>query len=454
MRREKEDYSVCCVYLKMQKNNEPALKREIGATALALNGINLTIGAGIFVLPAIVSENLGPASFIAYLLCGLLVILIMLCFAEVGSRITTTGGAYAYVENAFGPLAGFLMNTLFWFGFCCLSDAAVINVLTDMIAIWLPAFSIPYARVIFFTAVYGLLCVINIRGVKHGSAFAVTATILKLTPLILLVLIGLFSISPHNLVIKTWPGIKNIGETSLVLFFAFMGTESALSVSGEIKNPKKNIPKGIFMAITGILLMYLLIQFVSLGVLGDQLSTFKDAPLASLASKLIGPVGGTIILITSVVSMLGMLSGDILATPRILFAASKDKLLPEFLGRVHPRFATPYWSIIVYCGVGLIFASSGGFKQLAVLASSSVLIIYLAVVLATIRLRYKKDIAEKGSFKIPGGLIIPILATITIGWFLSHITKDEIKGFAVFFVLLTVIYFLRKGFKKKEDSSS
>lgn len=438
----------------MQKITEPALKREIGATALALNGINLTIGAGIFVLPAIVAENLGPASFIAYLLCGILVILIMLCFAEVGSKITTTGGAYAYVENAFGPLAGFLMNTLFWFGFCCLSDAAVINALTDMIAIWLPAFSITYVRVIFFIAVFGLLSAINIRGVKHGSSFAVTATILKLTPLILLVLIGLFHISSHNLVIQTWPGIKNIGETSLVLFFAFMGTESALSVSGEIKDPKKNIPKGIFMAIAGILIMYLLIQFVSLGVLGDQLSSFKDAPLAALASKLIGPVGGTIILVTSVVSMFGMLSGDVLASPRVLFAASKDKLLPEFLGRVHPKFSTPYWSIIVYCAAGFIMASSGGFKQLAVLASSSVLIIYLAVVLATIRLRYKKDIAEKGSFKIPGGLIVPVLAIITIGWFLSHITKEEVKGFTVFFVLLTIFYFIRKELKKRSIISS
>lgn len=433
----------------MQKRTEPALKREIGATALALNGINLTIGAGIFVLPAIVSGNLGPSSFIAYLLCGILVILIMLCFAEVGSRITTSGGAYAYVENAFGPLAGLLINTLFWFGFCCLSDAAVINVLTDMLAIWFPAFSISYVRVIFFTAAYALLCIINIRGVKQGSMFAVTATILKLTPLILLVGIGLFHISFQNLIIKTWPGIKNIGETSLVLFFAFMGTESALSVSGEIKDPKRNIPKGIFMAIAGILVMYLLIQFVSLAVLGDQLSAFKDAPLASLASKLIGPVGGTIILITSVVSMFGMLSGDVLASPRVLFAASKDKLLPEFLGRVHPKFATPYWSIIVYCAIGLIFASSGGFKQLAVLASSSVLIIYLAVVLATIRLRYKKELSEKAGFKIPGGLTVPVLAIITIGWFLSHITKDEIKGFAIFFALLTVIYYIRKGFKKR-----
>ena len=383
----------------MQKTSEPALKREIGATSLALNAVNLTIGAGIFVLPAIVAENLGPASFIAYILCGLLVVLIMLCYAEAGSKITTSGGSYAYVEKAFGPLAGFLINTLFWFGFTALSDAAVINAMTDMLVIWVPVFSLTYVRIILFIIVFGLLALINIRGVKQGSQFAATATVIKLMPLILLVLVGIFSISSGNLAIKTWPGINSIGETALVLFFAFMGIETALCVSGEIKDPQKNIPKGIFMGVAGVLLMYLLLQFISQGVLGDQLRVHKDAPLAALASKLIGPVGGTIILVTSVLSMFGMLSGDILASPRVLFAAAQNKLLPGFLGRVHPKFASPYWAIVVYSAVGAIFASTGGFKQLAVLASSSVLLIYLAVVLATIKLRYKKDIGEPGSFK-------------------------------------------------------
>jgi amino acid transporter len=204
------------------------------------------------------------------------------------------------------------------------------------------------------------------------------------------------------------------------------------------------------MGVFGVLLMYLLIQFVAQGVLGDHLNEYKDAPLVALASKLIGPLGGTIILITSVISMFGMLSGDILASPRILFAASEDKLLPAFLSRIHPKFATPYWSIIVYSLVGLIFASSGGFKQLAVLASSSVLIIYLAVVLASIRLRFKKDmVAQTGTFKMPGGLLIPLLAIVTICWFLSHITMAEVKALSIFFAGLIVIYFIRQAISEK-----
>ena len=445
----------------MQKTTEPVLKREIGATALALNAMNLTIGAGIFVLPAIVAENLGPASFIAYIICGVLVILIMLCYAEIGSKVTSSGGSYAYVEKAFGPLAGFWINTLFWFGYSILGDAAIVNAMADMLTTWFPVFSIYSVRVIFFIVVFGSLAFINVRGAKQGSQFAITATLLKLTPLLLLVLISLFSISGENLVIKTWPGITNIGETALILFFAFLGIETALNVSGEIKDPQRNIPKGILLGVAGVLIIYLLIQFVAQGVLGNQLGGYKDAPLAALAGRLIGPAGGTIILVTTVLSIFGNLSGDILASPRVLFAASEDKLLPGFLSRIHPKFATPYWSIIVYSAIGVIFASSGGFKQLAVYASSSVLIIYLAVVLAMIRLRYKKDlpagrqgIIVMGSFKVPGGLIIPILAIGTICWFLSHITRVEIVALSIFFAILTIIYFLNKIVRKNREMVS
>lgn len=428
----------------MQNQKEPVLKREIGAAGLALNAINLTIGSGIFVLPAIVAGNLGRTAFIAYLLCGVLVILIMLCYAEIGSKVTSSGGSYAYVEKAFGPFAGFLINTLFWFGFSALSDAAVVNALADMLAIWFPELTVLYIRILFFITLFGLFSFINFRGVKQGTYFASVATIIKLTPLLLLVIVGLFSISAGNLTIKTWPSITDIGETSLVLVFAFMGIETALNVSGEIKNPARTIPKGIFMGVLGVLVIYLLIQFVSQGVLGDELPLHKEAPLASLAERLVGPIGGTIMLVTAGISMFGMLSGDVLASPRLLFAASEDKLLPGFLSRIHPKFATPYWSIIVYSTVIVVLASSGGFKQLAALASSAVLIIYLAVVLAMIRLRYKKEHDTAAGFRVPGGMVIPVLAVCTICWFLYQVTWVEVKAMGIFFLLLAAIYFANR----------
>lgn len=445
---------VLSLHLIMQNQNQPALKRELGAKSLALNAINLTVGAGIFVLPALIAQKLGSAAFIAYIVCGLLIILIMLCFAEVGSKVTTSGGSYAYVEKAFGPFAGFLINTLFWFGFASLADAAVINAMADALKEFNPAFSEKYIRIGLFILVFAVLALINIRGVKSGSQFAVTVTLLKLTPLILMIVLGLFSITSTNLIVTKWPGVNEIGQASLTLFFAFMGTEAALNISGEIKDPQRSIPKGVLMGVTGIVIIYLLIQFVAQGVLGNQLAAETNAPLAATGAKLIGVVGGTILVVTSIVSMFGLLSSDMLAEPRLLFAASKDKLLPDFLAKVHPRFFTPYWSIIVFAVCSIILASSGGFEQLANLASSAMLIIYLTVVLAMIRLRFKKDDTETGGFKIPFGLTVPVLAIAIIGWLLSHVTMKEIKSMAIFFVVLTFIYFINKFVRKNSASNA
>ncbi|MEI9958526.1 MAG: amino acid permease [Ferruginibacter sp.] len=147
--------------------------------------------------------------------------------------------------------------------------------------------------------------------------------------------------------------------------------------------------------------------------------------------------------------MFVLLSGDILSTPRLLFAASKDKLLPSFIGKVHPKFLTPYLAIIVYCAADFLFASLSDFKKLAEMVSSSILIIYLAVVLATLKLQFKKEGIEQGGFKIPGGPVVPVLAAIVIGWFLKHITEVEIRGLSIFFGAVIIFYFINKEVRKK-----
>ena len=126
------------------------LRREIGVWGLALNCINIVVGAGIFILPAIVAERLGAASILAYILCGVLITLIMLCFAEIGSKITITGGAYAYIEVAFGRYAGFLTTNIFIFGVAVMANAAVANALADTLAYFFSAFRMPWVRVLFF----------------------------------------------------------------------------------------------------------------------------------------------------------------------------------------------------------------------------------------------------------------------------------------------------------------
>jgi len=376
----------------------------------------------------------------------------MLCFAELGSTKTSTGGAYTMIEDAFGPFAGFLANTLFWVGYGTLSGAAVLNVMSDMLGIWFPIFNAYWFRVIFLFVVLAVFAIVNIRGVKSGNRMAIILTILKLTPLVLLVVIGVFSVRSENLAIIELPEISSLGAACLLLFFAFQGTESALSISGEIKNPGKNIPKGIFMGIAGILFIYLSIQFVATGVLGTDLALFQEAPLAELANRLIGPIGGTILIATGVISMYGVMGSDIMVTPRLPFAASEDGLLPRALSRIHPKYRSPSNAIILYSGAIFIMAISGGFKTLAVLASSATLIIYLGVVLAMFKSRLKPDLANPPMFIVPGGLLVPILSLIVLVWVLSYVPLNEFIAIGIF-LIATAIFYLGYAWWKKSNKA-
>lgn len=426
------------------------LKRTIGVFGLACAIVNITIGTGIFILPALIAEHLGAAAIICFFVCGLLIFLIALCFAEVGSKVTGSGGAYAYIETAFGPFAGFVANNLFLFGSCVLSDAAAANALAYTLGIFFPFINSAVFRPIFFLLLFGGLAFINIRGTKNGIRFIVFTTFAKLVPLLLLIVWGTGHISMANLQWKSSFSFNDIGAGSLILIFAFCGIENAVANSGEFKNPSRVVPLGILSGLSFVLLIYISIQLVAQGILGDQLLSFKDAPLSEVAKRLFGYFGVTLVTIGIAISMLGSLSGAILAIPRVLFAGARDGIFPAFLGKVHPKYFTPHFSIIVYAALGYLLAVFGAFKQLVILASAATLLIYLGVVLATIKLRYTKTGSAEKTFKIPGGLIVPISATVIIIWILSNLSKEEMIGTGIALLVLSLIYILMRWYKNRQ----
>ncbi len=429
----------------LEKEN---LKREIGVRSLTLAIINITVGTGIFVIPAIISEALGTAAILAYLVCGALIFLIALCFAELGSKITVSGGTYSYIETAFGPFAGFIANNLYWFGACVISDAALANALADTLKYFFPLLDHEISRIFFFLFIFGGLALLNIRSVKNGVRFIELTALGKLIPLVILIIIGIGFISSENLRWISSPTIGNIGTASLLLFYAFMGMETPLSNGGEIKNAKRTVPLGIFFGISCVLILYMAIQLVTQGVLGESIVANKNAPLAGVAGILFGKAGITIIIITTAISMIGALGGTILSIPRILFAGARDGLMPKVLAKVHPRFYTPHISIVVYASLGFLFAFSGGFNQLAIIASASSLLIYLGIVLATIKLRRTDSLNPEKTFRVPGGIIIPVLAIGAIIWLLSNLTKSELKSIAIFIFIFSIIYIITKMLNK------
>lgn len=426
------------------KTTDEGLKRVIGVPALAAAVVNLSIGCGIYVLPAVICLQLGSAGIIGYVLCALMFAVIILCYVEIGSKIKTTGGSYAYVEAAFGPFAGFIINWLFFFGWGILGDAAVINLVADSLSVMFPILLNPVIRGLFFFLLLALMVFVNIRSAEKSVRFVTLFTVIKLVPLIAIILFGFTHIQINNLTIQHLPSLKSFGDTALILFFVFAGFESSLSVSGEIKNPRRTVPMGVLWGGIAVLLIYVLIQTLVQGVLGSQVNDFKDAPLGAIAEKIAGSSGMVILLFAAAISGLATINGDILASPRLLFAGANDGLFPKFLGKVHPKFGTPYWAVIIYALLIFIFSVSGGFKQLAVLASGALLIIYLGVVLAMIKIRFKKDYDSEESFKVPGGLIIPCIAIGAIIYVLSNLSKQEILSLCIFIAVLSIIFLIMK----------
>jgi APA family basic amino acid/polyamine antiporter len=427
---------------------DEGLIRAIGTGALGANVVNMVVGAGIFVYPGIMAAMLGPAAIFAYLACSVIVSLVFLCFAEVGSRVNRSGGAYAYISEAFGPFAGFLASILFWFGWSVFGDAAIAVAMTDALSTVVPELAKPVPRAGFLVALFTFLALINLFGVKSGMRLFLFNTVAKLVPLLLLVTVGLFVINFDNLVIVVWPTAEEFGAAILLLFFAFAGAESALSPSGEIKQPSKTIPRGLFLGIGGVLILYIAIQTVAQGVLGLALAENTETPLTATAISVFGHWGGALLLAGLIISAFGTLSSDVLSTPRVVFASARDGHLPKQLAKVHPKYQTPHVAIIFFAALGCAFALSGSFKQLLLVATGSILLIYLGVSLAVIRLRRRDGKPAGDQFRLPGGATIPLMSSGVIIWLFTRMKLDEAIGIASLLAVAGILYLVRLLFKK------
>ena len=422
---------------------DEGLVRVIGVGALGLSVVNMVVGAGIFVLPGRIAAELGSAAILAYLVCSVAVALIFLCFAEVGSRVTRSGGAYAYIEEAFGPLAGFIASILLWFGFSALADAAITVAMVETLTIAFPLLGESVPRAVFIICLFVFLAAVNIRGAKAGVRLYVFNTLAKLVPLLLLLVVGLFAINVENLAIPEWPSARQFGAGTILLFFAFSGAESALNASGEIKNPSKTVPMGLLVGIGGLLVLYVGLQTVAQGVLGAELANSTEAPLAAVAVEVFGDWGGKMLLVGVVISIYGAISGDMLGAPRVIFASSLDGNLPRFLSKVHPKYKTPHVAVIFFAIVVCAFALSGTFRYLAVFATGSLLLIDLGVSLAVLRLRQRDGVPKAGEFRLPLGPLIPLSSCLVVGWLLLQVPADEAFSIAGLIGASAALYAIR-----------
>ena len=424
----------------------PALRRVIGVRGLAAAIFNITVGAAIFVLPAHMAAGLGAAAPLAYLVCAVATALVALCIAEAGSRVPQSGGPYAYVGTALGPYAGYLCGVLLWLGIT-LAMGAVATVLADALGALVPALGGQLPRAALLIAVFASLAVVNIRGAALGSNVSGIATVAKVVPLIAFVALGLSHVRAENLALGSFPSLSRLGESGLLLMFAFFGMESALQVSGEVRDGARAVPRAIALAVTGVGVLYIAVQLVAQGILGSALAAPETAkaPLAAAAVQFAGQTGSTLILIAMIVSTFGFMTATMLSTPRTLFALAVDRYLPRPLAAVHPEHHTPYVAIAIQGVIVCAIAITGTYVKLAIMANVAILLVYLACCLGVWRLRRLDAGAADKPFVMPAGQVVPWVAAGLIVALLARATAQAWLLTGGVMAAASVAFLVRRG---------
>lgn len=374
------------------KHSSHGLVRTIGRWSLTALMVNSIIGVSIFRLPSLLAEKMGAYSPLSCLGAGAGILITAGCIAEVSSRYEETGGLYLYAREALGRFVGLLVAWLTWLTRIS-APAAAANLFCTYAAQFLPLLGSRKGELLVLAVLIGQLAIFNYLGVKTGKQLSNLFTAVKVGFLLLFVVAGLIALiaRPEVRVPLRWPAAsaKNWFEAMLLLVYAYGGFEGALSVGGESTNPKRDTPISLLTALALIVLIYTAVQIITLKTLPDAAASLR--PLADASQRFLGTAGATAIALAAVVSAYGYLSANLLHAPRLTFALAAGGDFPAFLGAIHPRYRTPYGSIVVYAGLVFAFAAMGTFQWNAVLSAVSRLAVYGTMAIAVPVLRRRKN---------------------------------------------------------------
>lgn len=402
----------------------PTLLRSLGRWDLTAIGINMVIGAGVFLVPSQVAAQVGWWGLAACVVLGGVSLVIGLCFAEVGSRFDSIGGLYLYTRAAFGRFAGFEVGWLYWFTRTA-AQASVMNGLVLALGFYWPGIAHGSWRVALMVGLTTVLTWVNVRGIRQTAWIVNALTIGKLLPLAVFIVIGAAfarsEIPPLEPV--SW---RQASTALLLLLFIFSGYEVIAVPGGESTDPRRNVPFAIVATILTITVVNTLVFAVVMAALPDAAQS--RTPVADAAFALIGPAGALLIGIGSVVSITGTKAGQILSGSRMLYALAENGDLPRSLARIHPGYRTPANAVLFTAAIALTLALSGSFVGLAAASAVARLVTYLGVCLSTLMLRRPRFAASVGTarYTTPGGPLVPLLATLSSLAILAGISTEQL----------------------------
>lgn len=406
--------------------SEEKLIRGLGRwdfTALIINGI---VGAGIFGLPGKVYAQISSYSLLAFIACGTIIALVVLCYAEVSSRFSATGGSYLYAREAFGSAVGFEVGWLFWIVRVA-TFAANANLLVTYLGFFVQRADQGAMRIALLGVVAGIITVVNLWGIRESAMMTNIVTVGKLLPLLVFIAVGIFFIEPANFTFDAVPQFSTFSSAVLLLIYAFVGFEGPVVVAGETKEPKKIIPFGLIVGLCIVTFIYIAVQIVSIGTL-PGLAT-SERPLADASVTFLGTFGTAFITLGVLISIFGNINTGLLTATRVLFAMSEQRDLPPVFERTHAKFKTPYVAIIFTAIVMLILAIQSSFLSAVAIATIARLLFYVTTCLALPIFR-RRTAAPKAQFTAPFGVVAATLSIALIVWLLTNVDFAK-EGIAI-----------------------
>lgn len=384
--------------------------RSVGRWGMTALMINCVIGSGIFGIPGELIAIVGRASPLAMLAAGLGMTIFVLCFAEVASHFSESGGPYLYVRTTFGRFPGMLVA---WFSWLASVGGAAANV--SLFAIYFAGF-VPWTaqgwqRATAITGFVAVPVLINYIGVQKGSELSGVLAVTKLLALGSLIVLGLIHFGRHfepvHMVEITAPGWKAWLDALLITAFAFGGFEHGVVPTSEVENPRRTIPFALIVAAIVYTSVYVLIQFVTVATIGV---TPAARPLAAAAAALVGNGGAILIGIAVLVSTYGNISAHFLSDPRLIYSLAARGEFPAPLGKVHSRFHTPHMAIVLHGAFVWLLALSGTFRWILALTAASMMIIYASVCATLIPLRRLRP--EEQGFRLPFATVFVVMGIV------------------------------------------
>lgn len=431
----------------MSSRRKVTLRRQLNTFDATNLVVGSAIGADIFVVPALSARLLGPASLIIWLIGGGMAIVIALCFAYCASFLPRVGGSYAYAKDVAGPFPGFMVGWAL-----LLAEWLTLSVypgaFTQYFLVILPNLN-PLYQVLLKAVFIVVITVTNIYGVKMAGKFNDILTIVKLGPLFVLICLGVVFIGLHpasassNFKPFLVGNPSNAGQALVLIFWAYAGFELSSLPADEIQNPKKTLPRALIFGMLIVTAFYLITNFVVVGVVDQKTLAASSAPLTVAAanvlnvSPLVAMIGGLVLAVGALVSILGADESGSIGTSRLAFAMSIDGLLPRAFSKLQKKYQTPYIGVIVICATAFVASLT---NSLSALINGSVFLLsfaYLATCVSAILMERKYAKTEVSAWR---RIVVPALGVVFSLLLMTQVSVQQVLISSVLFAIGVPVY--------------